>query len=264
MKVNWILEHFAVEDYRDEMVAAINEYDDIILDLHPFEYLKKDVKKELDACLPTVALCTIQLARELNRTTSFIPGAIYGEKQFAVNKYYQDYYKFMLNKEYMCLPFWALKKNKELIYRIFGNAGCVFIRPNSGGKSFTGFILDYDRFDRDLDQAFLIGENLEELVCITHPVNIIREWRLVIIDKKVIASSLYKENGRPNKEAGCVPKVQKFAELVINSVDNPPQACYTMDIAETKDGFSIVELNSMSCSGLYKCDITAVVRYFLL
>jgi len=257
MKVNWILEQFAVESYRDELVECITKHGDGYFELKPFEIYNTNIE-DFDRHLPTVALCSIQTAREVN-SLPFIPGAIYSDKAFEVNKYYRDYSKFMLNKEYVCLPFWSLQQNKDFIFDTFGDNGCIFMRPNSGGKSFTGFVAEYDRFERDLEQAFLIGENEYELVCVSRPYNIWHEWRVVVIDGKMITGSRYKYQGKKNVVAEFPVEVREFAENVVKTVDNPPQACYTMDIGQTKAGLSIVELNSMSCSGLYACNIPAIV-----
>ncbi len=258
MKVNWILEQFAVEDYFDKIIECVNKFDDNYVHLKSFEYYIRDLEKEVDNTLPTVALCSIQTAREINRK-KFIPGAIYSDKAFEVNRYYKDYHEFILNKDYMCLPFWSLVQNKDFIFNTFGNNDCVFIRPNSGGKSFTGFVTDKDNFECAIDQAFIVGEEPYELVCISEPKNIKYEWRIVIIDGKVISGCRYKTFVKRDLIEEIPDRVIDYAKLVVESVKNPPQECYIMDVAETSDGLSIVELNSMSCSGLYKCDISKIM-----
>jgi glutathione synthase/RimK-type ligase-like ATP-grasp enzyme len=98
------------------------------------------------------------------------------------------------------------------------------------------------------------------LICISEPKNIHGEWRLVIADKKIVAYSQYKKHGETNLLGECPNYIQKFAKIVVNSIDIPPDPCYTIDIAEESDGPSVIELNSLSCSGLYKCNIPDVIK----
>lgn len=97
---------------------------------------------------------------------------------------------------------------------------------------------------------------------------IVEEHRCFIVNKKVVAQSLY----RKVYEDGVVKffdddiediwnaEVKIFAEKVAQALHSSPNT-YTMDIVRLSDGsYAVLEYNPTWCSGWYNCSLTGVLE----
>jgi hypothetical protein len=57
------------------------------------------------------------------------------------------------------------------------------------------------------------------------------------------------------------PKALEFASSVAKD-SWQPDTIYVMDVAETTEGFSLLEIGGANCAGLYACDLEKVVDTF--
>ena len=97
------------------------------------------------------------------------------------------------------------------------------------------------------------------LAIISSPKKIKKEWRIIIADKKPIASSLYMENDQFNAKGGCDREAWELAEIIAQELWQP-EMCYSIDICKMNNDYYLLELNSYSSCGLYSCDCEAIVR----
>lgn len=153
-------------------------------------------------------------------------------------------------------PFGDYQNLKPFLFKSFGRNSDIFIRPDSGYKIFTGgLIAEQESMSHFLANSVVFNN---EIIIASEPANISREWRLVVCDKKIVASSQYQKNGLFDTEEGCPKDVYDFATQAIQ--DWQPELCFVIDIAESNDLF-VLELNSFSCSGLYECNLDEVVYH---
>jgi hypothetical protein len=132
----------------------------------------------------------------------------------------------------------------------------VFARPNSVEKLFTGRCVGEENF------AVALAPTRYDpitLVVIAEPQRIGREWRLVIAGNAIVAASQYMEQGQTAITPGCPNTVCEFVQNMLNEVDWCPDPIFMMDVCESEGNLYLLELNSFSCSGLYRCDMTEVV-----
>lgn len=190
-------------------------------------------------------------------------GNYHDAKTFNCSSYYHNWGKYLTQKKYMLLPFSEIIRQVDWIYDTLAVDGSVFIRPDSGEKEFAGELVHRDRFQAFSEDALMrIGYQdglTSGLLCVvSSPVDIDKEFRLVIVDKKVVTGSTYRvakhlhsEDISEYDEIG----INAFAHKVLN--DNPPQLppFHVLDIAQESNGeFSIMEVGCFCCCGLYECD----------
>lgn len=100
----------------------------------------------------------------------------------------------------------------------------------------------------------------------SEPYNIHYEWRLWIVNKKVVAASKYREYFKLRKEEGCPADVVSFAEK--RCQEYTPHKVFVMDICLCGDEYFIVECGCMNGAGFYKANIENIVSdvtdYFVL
>jgi hypothetical protein len=201
-------------------------------------------------------------------------------RNYECTSYYPSLAKYMLNTPYSMIPFGDLDRLQDHLFEVYGNNDCIFIRPNDGVKTFTGTVLARTVMNRKRSMD-LMGFNEEEvksndLCVISEPRNIIREWRFVVINDKVVTGSLYKERSSPSQLSINMENIdfdgKNATSSTINSFalahrvaqDYHPDDHYTVDICETKDGeFHLLEIGSLGCAGLYACDRERIVEELL-
>lgn len=181
-------------------------------------------------------------------------------ESFQCNHYYPHYSNDLLNYPYSLVAYDDLR-DKMMMNKLissFGNNGCIFIRPNSGDKLFTGGILDIRDWDKQVRNLGYDNIYPSELVLVSEPANITAEWRLWIGNGKVIGYSMYK----PLKLNCCPDEVIKFAEYAASHYQ--PDSLFVMDVCQCYQNsaistYKIVEINSFGCSGLYKVNLEEMI-----
>jgi hypothetical protein len=156
------------------------------------------------------------------------------------------------------LPIGDLERRFNWIMNNLGTSGEVFIRPNSGYKTFTGDLVGkndvkgFVRYSRTDPQDLILVSSWKALC---------REWRLVVVNNKVVTGGQYKEDGEIVRKSDVPEDVLKYGQYVLERVKYNPDPAWTLDVCETADrNMWVLETNSFSCAGLYACDYEAVVR----
>lgn len=194
---------------------------------------------------------------------AWYPGVYCNFDTLKCSYYYPRLHDFLLNAPYALIPFASFKKEKEFVYETFGQADTIFCRPDDGRKSFTGRVLYKEDFD-DIEKISFHTIDPEQLIVVASPRNIVEEYRVVIVNKQPITSSLYKENHRASRliqldETHTPSEVLALAASAAKTF--APDGCFVMDIGVLKSGeIKVIELNSFSCSGLYKCNLSKIVE----
>ena len=190
------------------------------------------------------------------------PGCtVYGKlDKFNCSDYYPKYSDCLLNSNYILVDLNTFLNNKEFYFKALGET--CFVRPNSGDKSFTGSVISKNTTKHDLRRMIFEGM-LEGLILLAPTQDIQEEYRFVIVNGKVITGSVYKTKKRGHLEffekelKNC--SVTKYAQQIVDSHFNPAYA-YTMDVCLINGDFKVVELNSFSHAGLYRCSIKKIVE----
>lgn len=161
----------------------------------------------------------------------------------------------MLNHGALFTTFEALIGNNE-----YAPGKLLFIRPDDDSKSFAGEVMRFDEI-ADWYKKLTVAENThllpETKIVVSEPYNIQYEWRLWIVNKKVVAASKYREYFRLKKEEGCPAHVIAFAEERCR--EYTPHEVFVMDVCLCGDEYFIVECGCMNAAGFYKANIQQIV-----
>lgn len=165
---------------------------------------------------------------------------------------YSSYWnKYILNKELCYLTFKELKRQKENLYH-FGYP--IFIRPDNNVKTFTGELVAYDKFDswyQNIQEKY--NPEPEMFVLVAKNQNILNEWRFIVVNKEVITGSLYQKAGLYESNPIIDPKALELAKIIASEEWQPDEA-YVLDICQTKDGYSLLEIGSVNTASWYDCN----------
>jgi hypothetical protein len=242
-------------------------YDILMMRYRPFdatqgyEYLERYSPND---CV--VFFGSLNMARDLQRKTPWIPGPWCNFENFKCGTYFAYFGKYLWNQNYTILPWaefmrrWDKDPEPDLL-----SMPEVFIRPDDGFKSFAGQALSYN--DKS-SIKYLENRVRPETLCVVAPAREpFIEWRVFVdgVNKRVITGSQYKYEGDFNLEttviSGIPNYVEAYVQRILNEVDWYPDKLYVMDICSDRDGhLALLELNSFSCSGQYASNQKAIIQ----
>lgn len=194
----------------------------------------------------------IDFVRQVHRFAPFIPGAWCNFHNMKCSTYYAYFGEHLLNQQYAMMPVGDLLRRWDWLSTCVPDKP-LFIRPDSGAKPFTGYVVSPD--ERHKIQTLVQAVGPEMLVVVAPEQEITAEWRFVICNRKVVAGCQY----LPTESRNYDPCSLRLAG-VIASNDWQPDLCYTVDIARSNDKVFLLEVNSFSCAGFYSCDMESIVR----
>lgn len=128
-----------------------------------------------------------------------------------------------------------------------------FIRPTGNTKLFNGQVMTSDYFKLWKEEGLKLNERYkEELIMMSPLQDILAEYRFFVVNEKIITASSYQCKGEFSTDLPISKKLCDYTNSIIKKY--PLAKAFVVDIAETKDGFKVVEYNNINASGLYKCD----------
>lgn len=129
----------------------------------------------------------------------------------------------------------------------------MFVRPTSSLKPLSGRTIDLKSMNmKSLDYGFYYDDPELPIVC--SPIKrIAKEWRFVVVDKKVARGCEYVSVGR----YGTEPVNEKhsawtYAQNVVDNVNFVPDV-YVLDVCESDGTFYVLEVNIFNGASLYRC-----------
>lgn len=184
------------------------------------------------------------------------PGLFFNEDTFSIENYIKVWGKYMLNSDAKVTTF------KEFALENHVDDSLWFIRPDADDKSFNGDVKTFRQI-KDWSKTFtqFDNSNLTEdtKIVVGPPYNIKKEWRNYIVDGKVVASSLYRQDFRLKKSRNDVPEdMIKFVEDRCR--EYMPHKIFAMDIALCGDEYYIIECGCLNSVGFYDADISKIVK----
>lgn len=188
-------------------------------------------------------------------STDFAEGIFYDKDVFSMKNYFDKWNDNMLNHDSEILTF------GQILNKDYDN-GTWFVRPIYDDKSFSGRVMSFQDI-QNLERSLAESNNpyLDEntLVAISKPKKITKEWRHFIVDKEIVSSSRYAENGMISKSSSDVPNEllgfvrERCREYVPNDI-------FVMDTALCNGQYKIVECNCFNDTGFYNHDIAQIIR----
>jgi hypothetical protein len=209
---------------------------------------------EPDACV--LGYGTFPFARQIQLHHPWIPGVWCSAENLDCTTYFAHFGRYLLNQHYTIMPGVEAIRQRDWLFSVFGQDNRVFARPTSCHKLFVGRCIDRDSFADGLAPT---RYDPASLVVIARPQAVEHEWRLIVIDNRVIAGSQYASRSERAIAEKCPPEVWKFAEVMLADIGWRPDPAFMLDLCESEGRLRLVELNSFSGSWLYRCDLAAVV-----
>ena len=219
----------------------------------PYEILRFDKNGEFNKLMnrrkDVFVFGSVRAAR-LATQMEWVPGSFYGKNHdFEI---YKDYYKKnLLNYDSLL---------KDIADPIVWEPNEVkFIRPSKDSKVFNGKLYSKIKWEDTVQMVKekYLGVMPPVTIQVTSPKKIYKEARIWIVDGKVVTSSYYKFGDNVVWTEDVEPEGLEFAQRMADLYKVAP--AFVMDICLTPDGWKIVEINCVNCSGFYRGDLQKLV-----
>ncbi len=265
--VKWLLERDVFHEDLDPIKLAIEQAG---MEYKEVRYIPLGADNNFDDYFPgeacVIAYGSINFTAAVNRETNWVPGVWGNRKNLECTHYYPRLGKYLLNSDYIMLPYGELNRKKHfLLYSFYGRDNFsigiendhMFMRPNSPLKSFTGQTVSKYRYYEDVRRLGFYDVEPEHLVIVSSAKELDEEWRMIVIDGVVVAGSQYKIGGLTQIREGYPAEVLNFSQEVADEyrLDD----AYVIDVARYQGSLKLVEVNSFSSSGWYLADKPAIV-----
>ena len=245
--VKWIIENFSNESSYDELISAVVSlgYDCKVI---KGDYKHADVDDYKNE--PVIFCGSIEMTKLIqDRLITCYPVAYCNQPNYLCSKYYSYFGPYLFNDRYALISLGEFYRQKFFFYGMFGKESLIFLRPDSGQKTFQAQLVDF----LDLDRFYETNKHLQhELVLISTPKNISWEGRFIVSKyKDIIGHSTYRFQGLRTL-IPAVPEESMDMVKKLLDVGYYPDSVFCIDIAGDNDGnYWLLELNSFSSAGLY-------------
>jgi hypothetical protein len=258
MNVKWLIENFTGESSYAEMSDEIIKQGMELTHLNK-NYKHSDLDKFRDGNQCVMFLGSIEMTEIVRKQLpNCFPVAYCTFENYLCSKYMSHYGDYLFNDKYAIISLGELQRQKFFYYGMFGKEAIIFIRPDSGQKTFQAQLKDFLDIDRFVDGH---PELKHDLVVISTPKNIRWEGRFICTrNKEILSHSTYQFQGQvtkiPTVPTGTLNLVKEILE-----VGYYPDSVFCIDICEDNDGTPwLLEINSFSSAGLYASKKEPIVR----
>ncbi len=254
--MKWILEKDTFREGLDDLTEAIKKQgmDVEIVTYIPFDNNLKLIKAIKDP--EFIFYGSLNLAEIM--VEEYPDNVYYGPEEYNCSTYYNYFGEYHVNKDYIMLPFGELERRCGFLMSTIGINGTVFVRPDTGTKSFTGQTATYQTWLDDIKLMGTYDVPDNELVLVSKPRTIIKEWRFIVVEDELITGSLYVPR---HEEVSIDSYAGKFARKVLDDVSWRPSNIWVLDICETVDNrLHVLEIGCFSSAGQYACNKDLIVE----
>lgn len=266
MQVKWVFEKDAYDDGNTELMIDYLKSKNIDYQVVPYVMFGRDDHIEWkfgrEECV--IAYGTIGFSQFVQHKKCWYPGVWTDWHKLKCSTYLSHLGNFSVQQDYVFLPIAEIYRRWEELWERFQFDGHVFIRPDENDKRFHGEKISGENKEKWYKYARFYDAPPESLAMISRPSRLTAEWRFIIANKKVVTGSLYKADGRTGVsridadwdfDHGAIEFAEKVAAIW------EPAPIYTLDVCYTENGeYKLMEIGSLNCCGLYKCDVSAIIN----
>lgn len=137
----------------------------------------------------------------------------------------------------------------------------LFARPSEDTKSFSGQVFERKNFiywlNKIINAEFNDEFTKDTSIIFSPVVEIECEFRLFVVDGKIVTGSLYKSKDRVLYSQHVDKSALDFANEMIKIWQ--PDRAFALDVALTPSGPKIIEINNINSAGFYAADLPKFV-----
>ncbi len=252
--INWILQHNltkpkVLEQIRSALTPPTETWEAI--EMIPFSMELPSINNQADYHI-FYGSTTLMLTAYQDAT--YNKYVFYNEDNFTMSNYVKQWKDNVLNADGQLMTLGELTNLK-------GNEA-YFIRPNADSKLFSGQLDTAENLKIWANKMLLLelpDFKANTQIWIATPKVILKEWRVFIVDDKIISASRYMRDGELDIDITDLPNdLLDFTKEQIKTYRL--HDVYVMDIAQMPNGYKIIECNCFNACGFYQHNIGQIVE----
>lgn len=207
---------------------------------------------ELPADVPTIFWGSIGFIHPIWKSQKWKPGVIFNEN-FDYSVWSKKWGEHCLNSSAVITTLEDFSKAE------YPADSLHFIRPCADDKAFTGQVIEFSEVKdwirglMGIDETYLQRTS----IVVSEPVGIHLEWRLYMLDGRVMSASQYRKDFRSIRSPGAPKEVIEFGEKMASIWS--PAPLFTLDIAESGGDLYVNEMGTFHSAGMYEADVVKIV-----
>lgn len=150
----------------------------------------------------------------------------------------------------------------EIPQRLASDGKLWFVRPVDDSKEMAGAVQSGAEIVASAERVLALAKREiprgslrhDTKIMLTEPVKIFKEWRLWVVDGKVVTWSLYKEGSRVVYRHEVDDDALAFGKMLVE-VNPGYSRAYVLDVCRTADGLRMLETNNINSAGFYAADL---------
>lgn len=260
---SWILEQGLQPSDEFHLMGKVLRQRHCQVFVQPWRPFTSSIEKVLQA-YPTSACVVVHgsvaFCVRMAQKAPWTPSLWLDPRQLECTAYYSYWGPYIFQQDHAFYTFAEARRKQTKLLEHFSVDGCVFVRPNSSLKTFTGQVVPGETLDKWFSDTQQIN-NIDPttLVVVARPRPITREWRLIVRGRTVVAASLYRDHGALRPRPDLPDKVARFAAVILHQAWQP-HPIYVLDVVESSLGhLSVLEIGSVNVAGFYGCSLSAVL-----
>jgi hypothetical protein len=256
MKPTWVIQsNMGSQSDIQDYVKGVKESGANVIEVDYIPFSQELPK--IDVSGPVVFYGAVNFIKEVQNSGRWPLGVFGDSETFTYETWAENYGSMLLNSpdstQLMTVgDFCSDKRDPE---------EDIFVRPQHDTKSLVGRVWtagEFKKFCIDVTAGGYPDVNAETPIVVATPYGIEAEWRLFVVDNKVVGASQYHKKGKLHKAPGAPQDILDFAEKVIEKWS--PAPAYTLDLCRSAGNCYIVEAQGFNSAGTYACDIKKVAE----
>jgi len=148
---------------------------------------------------------------------------------------------------------------EEISKKQFPDDERFFVRPTRDLKEFSGSIMSFRDIKDWCNKIFTDVPDFGTIpIVVGEPYVLSHEWRLFIIEGKVVTGSQYRTYFVRNTDPNVPEEVIKFAEEQAEVYS--PTPIFVMDVGKSADNLYVIEVGCINSAGFYDADIDKIIK----
>lgn len=206
---------------------------------------------ELPTDRPTIFYGSVGFIQPIWVSQRWNPGVIFNEN-FDYRCWNQKWKEHCLNNGAEITTIEGLSKQNR------SPKDLLFIRPCADDKAFTGTVIEFGEMESWMRGILGAAPDFKDTkIAVSEPVGITTEWRLYMLNGKVMSGSQYRKNFKSIRSPYVPQTVIEFGERM--AAIWSPAVLFTLDIAESGGDLYVNEMGSFHSAGLYEADVVKIV-----
>lgn len=244
--MHWIIQKFATESGFDDLVDVLTrlELPMTLVKVIPFSH---ELTPKPDVENPIVVMGSTTLVK-IAKSYGWGPGVWFNDN-FTFERWKAGWGDELLNADAVVCRF------EDVNF-----TGTKFIRPVDDLKLFAGGVVHADKFNEWKENVLRYDDgmvNSNTLVVVSSPREIYAEFRCFVINGHVVTASQYKRGDRVISSEIVDDRIIEYAQKMVDRWQ--PDVGFVIDIADTRDGLKVIEINNLNSSGFYKINLAKLV-----